>query len=98
VLVFAIDMTEDEETRDTLRRHVEAHDETLNHLADAGPSSGPSRRLAPAHNTAFQTLFSPSTRPGWPGGRLCSCWDRLRQRRMLQKSSTAGWRPNWSST
>ena len=29
---FAIEVTEAEETRDTLRRHVDAHDETLNHL------------------------------------------------------------------
>ena len=62
VLAFALDMTEAEETRDTLRRHVEAHDETLNHLADAVAIFGPSKRLA-FHNTAFQTLFNID--PAW---------------------------------
>ncbi len=62
VIAFAIEMTEAEETRDTLRRHVEAHDETLNHLADAVAIFGPSKRLA-FHNTAFQSLFGVD--PAW---------------------------------
>ena len=57
VTAFALDATEAEETRDTLRRHVEAHDETLNHLADAVAIFGPAKRLA-FHNTAFQQLFN----------------------------------------
>ncbi len=92
VLVFAIDMTEAEETRDTLRRHVEAHDETLNHLADAVAIFGPSRRLA-FHNTAFQTLFNID--PAWLDERPthAELLDRLRQRRMLPEViDYAGWK------
>lgn len=82
VIAFAIEMTEAEETRDTLRRHVEAHDETLNHLADAVAIFGPSKRLA-FHNTAFQSLFSVD--PAWLDERPthAELLDRLRQKRLL---------------
>jgi signal transduction histidine kinase len=94
VMLFALDMTEAEETRDTLRRHVEAHDETLNHLADAVAIFGPSRRLA-FHNTAFQTLFNID--PAWLDERPthAELLDRLRQRRMLPEViDYAGWKAN----
>ena len=94
VLAFALDMTEAEETRDTLRRHVEAHDETLNHLADAVAIFGPSRRLA-FHNTAFQTLFNLD--PAWLDERPthAELLDRLRQRRLLPEViDYAGWKAN----
>jgi len=94
VMMFALDMTEAEETRDTLRRHVEAHDETLNHLADAVAIFGPSRRLA-FHNTAFQTLFNID--PAWLDERPthAELLDRLRQRRMLPEViDYAGWKAN----
>ncbi len=92
VLAFALDMTEAEETRDTLRRHVEAHDETLNHLADAVAIFGPSKRLA-FHNTAFQQLFSLD--PAWLDERPthAELLDRLRQRRQLPEVvDYAGWK------
>ncbi len=92
VLVFAIDVTEAEETRDTLRRHVEAHDETLNHLADAVAIFGPSRRLA-FHNTAFQALFDLDA--AWLDERPThgELLDRLRQRRLLPETiDYAGWK------
>lgn len=92
VLTFAIDMTEAEETRDTLRRHVEAHDETLNHLADAVAIFGPAKRLA-FHNTAFQTLFNID--PAWLDERPthAELLDRLRQRRQLPEViDYAGWK------
>ena len=92
VIAFAIDATEAEETRDTLRRHVEAHDETLNHLADAVAIFGPSKRLA-FHNTAFQTLFEID--PAWLDERPthAELLDRLRQRRMLPEVvDYAGWK------
>jgi signal transduction histidine kinase len=92
VLAFALDMTEAEETRDTLRRHVEAHDETLNHLADAVAIFGPSKRLA-FHNTAFQSLFSLD--PAWLDERPthAELLDRLRQRRLLPEVvDYAGWK------
>ena len=94
VLAFALDMTEAEETRDTLRRHVEAHDETLNHLADAVAIFGPSKRLA-FHNTAFQTLFNID--PAWLDERptQAELLDRLRQRRLLPEViDYAGWKAN----
>ncbi|CAN5227776.1 cell cycle protein kinase DivL [soil metagenome] len=94
VLAFAIDMTEAEETRDTLRRHVEAHDETLNHLADAVAIFGPSKRLA-FHNTAFQTLFNID--PAWLDERPthAELLDRLRQKRQLPEVvDYAGWKAN----
>ncbi|WP_292052944.1 MULTISPECIES: sensor histidine kinase [unclassified Brevundimonas] len=82
VIAFALDMTEAEETRDTLRRHVEAHDETLNHLADAVAIFGPAKRLA-FHNTAFQQLFNIDA--AWLDERPThgELLDRLRQRRLL---------------
>tara|TARA_R110002167_G_scaffold38957_3_gene120698 strand:+ start:9751 stop:12084 length:2334 start_codon:yes stop_codon:yes gene_type:complete len=92
VVAFAIDMTDAEETRDTLRRHVEAHDETLNHLADAVAIFGPSKRLA-FHNTAFQTLFNID--PAWLDERPthAELLDRLRQRRLLPEViDYAGWK------
>jgi len=92
VLAFAIDMTDAEETRDTLRRHVEAHDETLNHLADAVAIFGPSKRLA-FHNTAFQTLFNID--PAWLDERPthAELLDRLRQKRQLPEViDYAGWK------
>ena len=92
VLAFAIDMTDAEETRDTLRRHVEAHDETLNHLADAVAIFGPGKRLA-FHNTAFQQLFDID--PAWLDERPthAELLDRLRQRRMLPEVvDYAGWK------
>ena len=94
VLAFALDMTEAEETRDTLRRHVEAHDETLNHLADAVAIFGPSKRLA-FHNTAFQTLFNID--PAWLDERPthAELLDKLRQRRLLPEViDYAGWKAN----
>lgn len=92
VLAFALDMTESEETRDTLRRHVEAHDETLNHIADAVAIFGPSKRLA-FHNTAFQQMFSVD--PGYLDERPthAELLDRLRQRRLLPEViDYAGWK------
>ena len=92
VLAFAIDMTDAEETRDTLRRHVEAHDETLNHLADAVAIFGPSRRLA-FHNTAFRQLFDID--PVWLDERPthAELLDRLRQKRQLPEVvDYAGWK------
>ncbi|HEX8470310.1 MAG TPA: ATP-binding protein [Brevundimonas sp.] len=92
VLAFAVDMTEAEETRDTLRRHVEAHDETLNHLADAVAIFGPAKRLA-FHNTAFQTLFNID--PAWLDERPthAELLDRLRQKRQLPEVvDYAGWK------
>jgi signal transduction histidine kinase len=89
VAAFAIDATETEETREALRRHVSAHDETLNHLADAVAIFGPSRRLS-YHNTAFQTLWDLD--PAWLAERPAHAelLDRLRQRRRLPETADYG--------
>jgi signal transduction histidine kinase len=86
VAAFAVDVTEAEETREALRRHVSAHDETLNHLADAVAIFGPSKRLA-YHNTAFQTLWDLD--PAWLVERPThgELLDRLRQRRRLPETA-----------
>ncbi len=82
---IAIDVTEAEETREALSRHVSAHDETLNHLADAVAIFGPSKRLA-YHNTAFEELWGLD--PAWLAERPTHGeWlDRLRQRRRLPEA------------
>jgi signal transduction histidine kinase len=83
---IAIDVTEAEETREALSRHVSAHDETLNHLADAVAIFGPSKRLA-YHNTAFEELWGLD--PAWLAERPTHGeWlDRLRQRRRLPETA-----------
>ena len=85
VSAYAIDATEAEETREALRRHVTAHDETLNHLADAVAIFEKSKRLA-YHNTAFQTLWDLD--PAWLAERPThgELLDRLRQRRRLPET------------
>ena len=85
---FAVaqDVTEAEETREVLRRHAAAHDETLNHLADGVAIFGPERRLT-YHNTAFQTLWDLD--PAWLAERPThgELLDRLRQRRRLPETA-----------
>lgn len=82
---IAIDVTEAEETREHLSRHVTAHDETLNHLADAVAIFGPSKRLV-YNNKAFEELWGLD--PAWLAERPTHGeWlDRLRQRRRLPES------------
>ena len=48
--------------QDALKRHVAAHDETLNHIAEAVAIFGPTRRLS-FHNTAFADLWGLD--PAW---------------------------------
>jgi len=89
---FALDVTDAEETREALKRHVAAHDETLNRLADAVAIFGPGRRLA-FHNTAFAELWS--LEPAWlaEGPTHSEVLDRLRQRRRLPETADyAGWK------
>jgi hypothetical protein len=82
----ALDVTEAEETREVLRRHAAAHDETLNHLADGVAIFGPERALT-YHNTAFQTLWDLD--PAWLAERPThgELLDRLRQRRRLPETA-----------
>jgi signal transduction histidine kinase len=84
--VWAQDATEVEETRETLKRHVEAHDETLNHIAEAVAIFSQSRRLS-FHNAAFAELWG--LEPAWLAERPthAEILDRLRQRRRLPETA-----------
>jgi signal transduction histidine kinase len=89
---WALDVTEAEESRETLKRHVEAHDETLNHLADAVAIFDSAKRLS-FHNTAFAELWG--LEPAWLAERPshAEVLDRLRQRRRLPETVDYGvWR------
>ncbi|KRB51130.1 MAG: ATP-binding protein [Pseudomonadota bacterium] len=83
--VWTEDLTETEELREALKRHVEAHDETLNHIADAVAIFGEGKRLI-FHNTAFAELWS--LEPAWLAERPThgEILDRLRQRRRLPET------------
>lgn len=84
--IWTEDVTETEELREALRRNVEAHDETLNHIADAVAIFTSSRRLD-FHNTAFAELFG--LEPAWLAERPThgEVLDRLRQRRRLPETA-----------
>lgn len=92
VLAWAFDVTEAEETREVLRRHVEAHDETLNHIAEAVAIFSQSRELS-FHNTAFAELWN--LEPAWLAEQPThgEILDRLRQRRRLPETMDySGWK------
>jgi len=84
--VWAMDVTEAEDTREALKRHIEAHDETLNHLGDAVAIFSADKRLM-FHNTAFATLWG--LEPAWlaEGPTHAEVLDRLRQRRRLPETA-----------
>ena len=89
---MAFDVTEQERARDDLDKHVRAHDETLNHVADAVAIFSSDRKLT-FHNRAFAKMWDmdegflldmPSH------GQLL---DRLRERRKLPaQAEYAKWR------
>jgi signal transduction histidine kinase len=90
--VFCADVTEIEDVRDAFKKHVEAHDETLNHIAEAVAIFSQTRRLS-YHNTAFATLWG--LEPAWLAERPThgEVLDRLRQRRRLPETiDYAGWK------
>ena len=82
---WALDVTDTEDTREAFKRHVEAHDETLNHLADAVAIFSSAKRLT-FHNTAFAQLWG--LEPAWlaEGPTHAEILDRLRQRRRLPET------------
>jgi len=84
--VWTEDVTELEETRETLKRNVEAHDETLNHIAEAVAIFGEGKRLI-FHNAAFAELWG--LEPAWLADRPShgEVLDRLRQRRRLPETA-----------
>lgn len=84
--VWTEDVTELEELRETLKRNVSAHDDTLNRLDDAVVIFGEGKRLA-FHNTAFAELWG--LEPAWLAERPThgEVLDRLRQRRRLPETA-----------
>ncbi len=84
--VWAQDVTEAEDSREALKRHVEAHDETLNHLGDGVAIFSAAKRLL-FHNTAFAELWG--LEPAWlaEGPSHAEVLDRLRQRRRLPETA-----------
>ena len=84
--VWTDDVTDLEETRETLKRNVEAHDETLNHIAEAVAIFGEGKRLI-FHNAAFAELWG--LEPAWlaDGPTHGEVLDRLRQRRRLPETA-----------
>ncbi|MDO8799379.1 ATP-binding protein [Phenylobacterium sp.] len=84
--VWTEDVSELEELREALKRHVEAHDETLNHIADAVAIFSKTKRLI-FHNTAFADLWG--LEPAWLAERPThsEILDRLRQRRRLPETA-----------
>ncbi len=84
--IWSEDITEAEDLREALKRNVEAHDETLNHIADAVAVFTPTRRLS-FFNTAFSELWG--LEPAWLGERPThsEVLDRLRQRRKLPETA-----------
>jgi signal transduction histidine kinase len=53
---MAFDVSEEENARETLDRHVRAHDDTLNHVSDAVAIFGADRRLN-FHNKHFEEMW-----------------------------------------
>ncbi len=84
--VWALDVTDAEETREALKRHVEAHDETLNHLGDAVAIFSAAKKLT-FHNTAFAALWG--LEPAWLAEHPThgEVLDRLRQRRRIPETA-----------
>ena len=86
VCAYAIDVTEAEESREALKRHAKAHDETLDTLQDAVAIFGPEKQLM-FHNRAFEKLWE--LEPAWLAERPTHGeWlDRLRQKRRSPETS-----------
>ncbi len=86
VCAYAIDVTEAEDSREALKRHAKAHDETLDSLEDAVAIFGPEKQLT-FHNRAFEKLWD--LEPAWLAERPTHGeWlDRLRQKRRSPETS-----------
>ncbi len=87
--VWTEDVSEHEDLRELLKRSVEAHDETLNHIADAVAIFSQAKRLH-FHNTAFAELWG--LEPAWLADQPShsEVLDRLRQRRRLPETADYG--------
>jgi signal transduction histidine kinase len=84
--VFTDDISDAEEMREVLKRNIEAHDKTLNHIAEAVAIFGEGKRLM-FHNAAFAELWG--LEQAWLVERPThgEVLDRLRQRRRLPETA-----------
>jgi hypothetical protein len=87
--VWTEDVSEQEGLRETLQRNVEAHDETLNHIAEAVAVFDKAKKLM-FHNVAFAELWG--LEPAWLAEQPShsEVLDRLRQRRRLPETADYG--------
>ena len=89
---FAVDVTDGEEAKAALARFRRAHDDTLNHMAEAVVVFDRSKRLN-FHNKAFSNLFKLddawlNERPGHT-----QFLDRMREKRLLpEQADFGGWK------
>ena len=89
---IAFDVSEQEAARDELNRHVRAHDETLNHVADGVAIFGPDRRLT-FYNRAFSQMWDLDESYLLDSPTHGKLLDRLRQDRKLPaQAEYATWR------
>jgi signal transduction histidine kinase len=89
---MTFDATDEENARQALQRHVKAHDETLNHLADGVAIFGANKRLI-FYNSAFAKIWD--LEEAWLSEQPThgALLDRLRERRRLPaRSDYAAWR------
>jgi signal transduction histidine kinase len=92
IAVSALDVTDAEEAREALRKHIQAQGETLDHIGEAVAIFSPTRTLL-FHNTAFAELWT--LEPAWlaEGPTHGEILDRLRQRRRLPETADyGGWK------
>jgi signal transduction histidine kinase len=92
IAVTALDVTDLEDAREALRRHILAQGETLDHIGEAVAIFSPSRNLL-FHNIAFAELWT--LEPAWlaEGPSHGEILDRLRQRRRLPETADyGGWK------
>jgi signal transduction histidine kinase len=92
IAVSALDVTDAEEAREALRKHIEAQGETLDHIGEAVAIFSANRTLM-FHNIAFAALWN--LEPAWlaEGPSHGEILDRLRQRRRLPETADyAGWK------
>ena len=87
--VWTDDVSETEELREALRKNIQAHDKTLNHIADAVAIFSQAKRLS-FHNGAFAELWG--LEPAWLAEQPThsEVLDRLRQRRRLPETADYG--------
>jgi signal transduction histidine kinase len=92
VAVSALDVTDAEEARESLRRHIEAQGETFDQIGEAVAIFSPQKTLL-FHNAAFAELWG--LEPAWLADKPThgEILDRLRQRRRLPETvDYAGWK------